>query len=296
MDLCLNMSNNRLWHRLKNTTLDTLYKESLRHWELDACPLENYSVSRIYFGTEFCQRLLPSPEVIRNRYEIVKQHRVPFTFLTPYVTDDGISRVRKSLDSLSMLTDSEEDGVEVVVNDWGVLSLIRRDYSGLTPVLGRILSKITKDPRIDFQNHEQFRHSLNVYQKTNITIAAVRHMLRRFGVERVEIDMPDQRLQMDADGLGIELSIHLGLNYVMTGRICMLGSLNASAGEKFKPARECQRECQKYRAFAENPLLRGRVYHQGNTVFFATPWHSDLVEYVQSLGVSRIIFAPDIPV
>ena len=37
---------------------------------------------------------------------------------------------------------------EVVVNDWGVLRLVRREFPGLRPVLGRLMNKMMRDPRV----------------------------------------------------------------------------------------------------------------------------------------------------
>src|ERR1041385_645574 len=92
--------------------------------------------TRIAYGTEFCENLLPSPEALRN---VVAAGR-PLTFLTPYVGDEGIAQLRRLLPELGE--------AEVVFNDWGVLRMLRREFPHLVPVQGRLLNKSLRDPRV----------------------------------------------------------------------------------------------------------------------------------------------------
>src|SRR5437867_3594050 len=63
----------------------------------------------------------------------------------PYVTDRGLARPRPLLEAAAS---ERGEGTEVVVNDWGVLRLVRREFPGLRPVLGRLMNKMMRDPRV----------------------------------------------------------------------------------------------------------------------------------------------------
>src|SRR5260370_35520538 len=93
--------------------------------------------TRIAYGTEFCENLIPSRESLRA---VVDSTR-PLTFLTPYAGDEGIAQIRALLPELPPAT-------EVVFNDWGVRRMLRREFPHLVPVQGRLLNKSLRAPRV----------------------------------------------------------------------------------------------------------------------------------------------------
>ncbi|MFN3477211.1 MAG: hypothetical protein ACK4Z6_06630, partial [Candidatus Methylomirabilales bacterium] len=78
--------------------------------------------SRVYFGNEFCQHLIPTLAHLRAVYLAAVEKGFTFTLLTPYITDDGLEKLKPLLSFLS----TREDLIEVVVNDWGVFNFLRR--------------------------------------------------------------------------------------------------------------------------------------------------------------------------
>jgi hypothetical protein len=78
--------------------------------------------TRIAYGTEFCENLIPSRDSLRA----VAASGRPLTFLTPYAGDEGIANIRALLPELPA-------GSEVVFNDWGVLRMLRREFPHLVP-------------------------------------------------------------------------------------------------------------------------------------------------------------------
>jgi len=99
------------------------------------------SVSRLYFGNEFCNHLIPSSRTLSEVLARSRELGLLFSLVTPTVTDSGI-------DALGRLFRSLPDGSEVIVSDWGVLRLARTEFPSLLPVAGRLLCKIMKDPRL----------------------------------------------------------------------------------------------------------------------------------------------------
>ena len=96
---------------------------------------------RVYFGDEFCERLLPNAGELAGVMEQVADAGRFFTLVTPYVTEAGLVQVAELLKMLPPAT-------EVVFNDWGVFRLLRTEHPDLTPVMGRLLTKIKRGPRI----------------------------------------------------------------------------------------------------------------------------------------------------
>ena len=98
---------------------------------------------RIYFGNEFCQNLMPTVAALTRYYTWAKKKKKDFTFVTPYLTNDWLAKLKKLLAFLD-----SQGRTEVVFNDWGVFKVIRDNFPNLQPVLGRLLTKQRRDPRI----------------------------------------------------------------------------------------------------------------------------------------------------
>ncbi|MDP7294889.1 MAG: hypothetical protein QGG24_06170, partial [Vicinamibacterales bacterium] len=60
-------------------------------------------VTRVYLGNEFCERLIPSVQLLERAHTAAAERGLALTLLTPYVTDDGIDRLRPLLSRLEGL-------------------------------------------------------------------------------------------------------------------------------------------------------------------------------------------------
>ena len=108
--------------------------------------LDRREYSRLYFGNEFCQNLLPSEAAVEKALSEIKDRGLDFTLVTPYVTDSGLSRIQRLLALVSRSLES----YEVVVNDLGVLRWINREFGADRPglLLGRCQTKLKRAPRL----------------------------------------------------------------------------------------------------------------------------------------------------
>lgn len=104
----------------------------------------NSKYSRLYFGNEFCERLFSSPEDLKIISDFVLEHRMNFSLVTPFLTNAGIKALKPYLE----YTAANFSSPEVIVNDWGMLKLLRDEFSKIQPVLGRLLTKQKRGPRI----------------------------------------------------------------------------------------------------------------------------------------------------
>ena len=94
-------------------------------------------VSRVHFGNEFCERLLPSRSVLDSVVKLVSGAGLGFSLVTPTLTDDGLGAVEELLDAVP-------DGGEVVVNDWGLMRRRRHRFPRLRASAGRLLCKLSR--------------------------------------------------------------------------------------------------------------------------------------------------------
>lgn len=215
--------------------------------------------THLYFGSEFCEHLLPSVPALREALKQAQAQQLRFALLTPVASPDVLSQLDVLLPMLSA-------GMEVVVNDWGVAYQVATRFPALQSVAGRVLCRMTKDPRLSQSWASQYGHGL--------AAATTRGLFERLGIHRLEIDMP---LFADDDTLAempLPTAVHLPYVYVAKGRMCRAGALSVTGPERFAVGRRCQKECLRLSATASRPGREDAcaTVQLGNTLFSR---HSD---------------------
>ncbi|MFQ6103639.1 MAG: hypothetical protein ACE5OP_05020 [Candidatus Glassbacteria bacterium] len=189
-------------------------------------PVSEVSFSRTYFGNEFCERTIPSLNELENCLFTSLERGLSFTFVTPHVTDQYIEALSSCFDLLA----HDAEGTEVVVNDWGVLRLLRKNHIELTPVLGRILNR----------SHRGFERS----NASNLTYFPYRRFLSNYGVRRVEFDCPIQVTRIGLEKTGLSGSLYLPFDCCVTGGAHLTGESSMQKAEHVRRCEECYRQCQ----------------------------------------------------
>jgi len=213
--------------------------------------------SRLYFGVEFCEHLLPTAEDVEAACAFCARNNWGLTLLTPYVTDWGLEKIEPLFQALE---DHGPDDTEVVVNDWGVLRKVKsRGGASLRAVLGRGLNRMVRDPRVPDVGPEHLGgdEPPAAWRSASHDSQGFRTMLRQAGVDRVEADLPMQGLQDLGPGeQGLRLSLHLPYGMVASGRICMMSGLGQAASVRFTPPRACTAPCRDYTVELRAPWTR----------------------------------------
>ncbi len=262
--------------------------------------LNNFS--RIYYGAEFCENKIPDLNKIKMVFSLVKKSHKKFTFLIPYVTNSGLSRIPPLLEYL----DAQDEDVEVIFNDWGVFRLMRERFKRIKPILGRLLTKQRRDPRAYniLLNKQEAKKVFD--KKTNkitiiipkkapvslyksfrasvINAPVFQDFLLANGIRRVEIDnlVWDMKIEVPKE---IGVSVYLPYAYVTTTRLCGLINLTYTA---------CKKECQRYYFSFRSSSSPVPFYIRGNTVFYKSEIPGE--KYLKQRNINRIVWEPEVPV
>jgi hypothetical protein len=255
---------------------------------------------RIYFGNEFCENLIPTLASLKKFYFFTKSQYKEFTFITPFVTNAGLRKLRSLLNFLN-----SQHNIEVVFNDWGVFKLMRDRFKNLKPVLGRLLTKQRRDPRmlkifcgerkllVKFGSNQKRKTMLFLkkiprtlfehYQASLINLPVFQEYLLSLGINRLEIDNLVWKMNIKVNKkLGV--SIYLPYGYIATSRMCGKLTLTYAA---------CKKECKKYFFQLEDASLPVPFYGIGNAIFYKSTPPSN--QYLGKLGIDRIIYQPRLP-
>ncbi len=243
---------------------------------------------RLYFGHEFCQRLIPSAEDLEQALGFVSENKLAFTLVTPYVTDEGL----RILEPLLRKVADRKPGSEVVFNDWGVMHFLTERYPGLEPVMGRLLNKMKRGPR--FMNLADIlpQSTSACFQSCSLDAPLYRRFLLSRRVRRVELDNLLPGCTLDFNQSGISGSLYVPYAYVTTTRLCLAASCDVSGKEEEVGIFSCKKECQKYTFQLTHSVMPLPLIRKGNTMFFKNEnVPGDMVER----NIDRIVVEPEVP-
>ena len=245
--------------------------------------------TRLYFGQEFCERLIPPKEQLEEVLSFVEKENLNFTLVTPYVTDNGLERLE---DHIGFLGKRKPDA-EVVFNDWGVFQFLQEAWPGLIPVMGRLLNKQKRGPRIMNILDKVPPETRDFFQGSNLDVPASCRFLKSRGISRVEFDNLLQGNNLEGADKEIHKSLYMPFVFVSTTRFCLSASCDSQEKSGYVGIGACNRECQKYTFNLDNPVMRLPLIRKGNAVFFL---NEDIPDVISKRYVDRIVIQPEIPI
>ncbi|MBM3245540.1 MAG: hypothetical protein FJZ15_07110, partial [Candidatus Omnitrophica bacterium] len=216
--------------------------------------------SRIYYGNEFCQNRIPSLDSLAGACDIAVEKRMKFTFVTPFVTDKGISQLRALF---SFLTKNME-GLEIVANDWGVIEVLKGEFSFNNIALGRLLVKQRRCPRIISLKKKMPGGSCSIFKCAQADSLIFSKYLLEEKISRIEIDNLLQGIVRQAPV--IPASLYTPFAYISTTRFCPSSCLPGHK-RRIQDGQGCGSACRDYFLRLRNKLIPGEILLKGNTYF-----------------------------
>lgn len=246
--------------------------------------------TRLYFGSEFCHLLAPSLAELQQAWQTARDREMGFTLLTSFVADASLARLRPLLAWLS----GQDQEAEVVVNDWGTLAVMRRDFPGLRPVLGRLLARTLRDPRLagEEARRQYTSRGWAFIGGSGVTEERYSRFLGGLGIGLVGLDALVQGLAIDLSASGLAGALHLPLGHVASGRLCLLASLHHPRARKFVEVESCGRECRDEVLELRHGSVPLRLFQRGNTVvsLYTEAMLGDIRSRAADMGIRRLVF------
>jgi len=193
-------------------------------------------LERVYLGAESCVRLLPTLSQLERHINQVQEAGYGFTFVIPaMVSEFEVGKIRKLLGFLA----GGKRKVEVVINDWGVLSLAQ-EYDNLVLILGRLLNKRERDPRVDYKKLPPWL--LRILRGSMVDDQRWLGFLKAKRIVAIEYDNVRQGLAATGDLMGVQLHLYYPHVVASLSRECIYSS-TTKAGPSLGG---CQRSCLDY--------------------------------------------------
>ena len=102
---------------------------------------------RLYIGNQFCHLLFPEEKTLKFLLDKAYREGLAITIVYTYVRENLLKNTEKMLRMVDNWCEEKQKDVEIVVNDWAVLSMVKKTPH-LKLCMGTLLNKRKKDPRM----------------------------------------------------------------------------------------------------------------------------------------------------
>lgn len=228
------------------------------------------SYERVYVGSEFCQNLLPYSRKLYELAKCCRDHDIRVSLMLPPVTQRGVKS------AISVMNTFYDVISEVVVNDYGLLEMIKGRYPNLDMVIGRMIS------------HTIFPISNQTRAQSS---ELLKYLMDYYGVKRIEVDERNSQIMVDVPReYQRKLSLSLYFPYVVAAmtRRCVFPNLFTNDMKKFEDFK-CNQECLKIdnRLKLKNSAVKEEIYLYGNAHFVKrTTMSKNLEKYC----IDRVVY------
>ncbi|MBU1862888.1 MAG: hypothetical protein KKH94_04385 [Candidatus Omnitrophica bacterium] len=203
---------------------------------------KNIDYQVVYIGNEFCCRLLPDKKTLLFALNWCRKKNCKLVLVLSFFMDQHV----KPIEELLELICSENPTSEVVINDWGMVNMLKNRYSNVKVLLGRLItskySRYGKYPNAFF----------NFIKDTNI-----------IGLEFNTInDLLLNYSQIIQNRL--HCSVYIPYSYVTISRYCFWQ--NSFEGYFRNGISGCDRKCKESVAVLKR-IGRQKIFIKGNAYF-----------------------------
>jgi hypothetical protein len=235
---------------LLSTEFETLKDSSLPHG----------SLTSLYFGSEFCEYLLPSLDEAEAFCALARKAGLEPVLLTPLVTDSGLNCLGKLLQDLALVGYSPT----VTFNDWGVLRVLRTSFPNNKCNAGRLINRSLRDSRLA-ANQQPIQ--------SEIGGGRLRALLTGIGVTAVETDADLEGNYLERDSSSLKRVLHLPYTFTVSGRNCLVRADISAAENSFTKGlgKGCPAPCRGKILPVDRPDTDQTLWRSGNTIFYKAP-------------------------
>jgi hypothetical protein len=185
-ELALAINNTRLYKQVAQYGYKALIQSELERLGLDKHWLVSQPLTRVYIGNDYCPHLCPDEEILCVLLAEALSAELDVTIVLPSLTEAQLEPVQRLLDNLNEWCSSAGKTVEVTVNDWSLFLLLEPYRQTITPVLGKLLNKIKKDPRTQLMfGYERHKEKM---QENNVSAPHYSAFLNKWGITRFEFE------------------------------------------------------------------------------------------------------------
>ena len=257
------------------------------YWQMNGFPEAGQEIvpDRLYIGNQFCHLLFPEKSCLFRLMEKAYREKCSITLVFTYIREDMLKTTEELLKKVDNWCKETQISVEIIINDWALVEMLKKYSERLTPVLGTLLNKRKKDPRINYKKGNK-----TLYERNSLNAEFYRKFLgEECNIWRYEWESCGYA-QKFPNFLKGKNSLHFPFYQTNTSQYCPLHAL-CTEGErgKQKMVTNCPHFCE------QNTVLYPKHLHMAgryNSLFGMDVEilnHPDKLREYEEAGIDRLV-------
>lgn len=221
-------------------------KESFKEYYFKKNFLENHmlfkkNIERLYIGNEFCHNLFPSLDNLIKMLEKAKEESLNVTLCFTYIRECYIQKTKDIIEKVYDWCKINNFKIEIVINDWGMLKLLKSKEFYFILCLGNLLNKRKKDPRYIYKNgYEKNKELLSL---NSLNSKKFREFLKDNNIERYEYESCNYKIAIPEG----KHSLHFPFYMTNSSQYCPLYAMCTTMNRgNQKLVKTCPKYCRDY--------------------------------------------------
>ena len=242
VEIALELDHPKLWRQYLATDVDEFYRQYWKIHGLPEHPLAKQQLDRIYIGNQFCHHLFPCWTELEKLLDKAMEEGRNVTLAFSYMRESQIRETEELLDKLEKWCRNHHTKLELVLNDWGMLTLVHAKSDVFVPVFGTLLNKRRKDPRMQYKIGRN--QDVSALAENALNQEFFRKYLKEtYGIARYEQESCGYQIYMPHG----QNSIHIPFYQTNTSQYCPLYARcrEGSRGRQYLP-KACPGYCDSY--------------------------------------------------
>lgn len=284
LELAITLDNYNLYRKYIEKDIKDFKDYYIKENFLQKYKLLQNDISRLYIGNEFCHNLFPRLELLMDMLEKSKMENIKITLAFTYIRECFIEKVKEIIDKVYIWCKENNTEVEIIINDFGMLTLLKYKKDYLKPILGVLLNKRKKDPRYIYK--KGYYEGKELISKNSLNSSIFTEFLKEYNIERYEYENCGYKISIPQG----KHSLHIPFYQTNTSQYCTLYAKCTTMDRgKQKLIKECPMYCKDYVFLYPKHLKMIGMY---NSLFaFDDTLIKDLklLEYYINSGIDRIV-------
>jgi len=180
MEVALVLDAPSLWNAFINLPINDFTAFYTMQKHLPPSFFDFMRIKRLYIGSEHCFLRFPDEKALTLITEKASQQGIRLSFVTSPTHQSQVQDMQRRLDDIARIA----PGSELIANDWGVLKLLQSMNGQLTPVLGTLLNRFRRDPRMQWK--AGIREKGALLRQNALNDPAYYAFLKSLGINRFE--------------------------------------------------------------------------------------------------------------
>ena len=264
-------------------------KESFKEYYFKKNFLENHmlfkkNIERLYIGNEFCHNLFPSINDLIKMLEKAKEESLNVTLCFTYIRECYIQKTKDIIEEVYDWCKINNFKIEIVINDWGMLKLLKSKENYFTLCLGNLLNKRKKDPRYIYKNgYEKNKELLSLNSLNN---KKFREFLKDNNIERYEYESCNYKIAMPEG----KHSLHFPFYMTNSSQYCPLYAMCTTMNRgNQKLVKVCPKYCREYVFLYPKHLKMIGKYNSLFAFDDTLLKDKDVLEYYINNNINRLV-------